>query len=223
MLLTSFGIPYMTAPMEAEAQCAELARLHLVDGIITDDSDVFLFGGKQCFKNLFNDSKYVEAYLATDIQRELVLDRDRLVTLAFLLGSDYTSGLVGVGYVTAMELMAEFPGEGDKGLIAFRTWWLKVQSGKDTAEDTNTKWKTAFVSPLPFSAFLTSADERLSTLSLLFKQKKKNSKSLHLDAGFPNSQVVRSESPAPCTSALCFLTPSLHLDTSAIGLLRSGR
>lgn len=168
----------MTAPVEAEAQCAELARLHLVDGIITDDSDVFLFGGKQCFKNLFNDSKYVEAYLATDIQRELVLDRDRLVTLAFLLGSDYTSGLVGVGYVTAMELMAEFPGEGDKGLIAFRTWWLKVQSGKDTAEDTDTKWKRAFVrplSPLLPPSQLTSVQARFGLLQIEKEEQQESS------------------------------------------------
>lgn len=136
----------MTAPMEAEAQCATLASLNLVDGIITDDSDVFLFGGKQCFKNLFNDYKYAECYVLSDFDRELCLTQDRLVTLAFLLGSDYTAGIVGVGYVTAMEIIAEFPRDGDDGLIDFRNWWLKVQTGQDTEEDTDTKWKKAFVS-----------------------------------------------------------------------------
>ena len=31
-------------------------------------------------------------------------------------------------------------------MIDFRNWWLKVQTGKDTEVDTDTKWKKAFVS-----------------------------------------------------------------------------
>jgi DNA excision repair protein ERCC-5 len=143
-LLRHFGIPYITAPMEAEAQCAKLAELNLVDGVITDDSDVFLFGGKQCFKNIFNDSKYAECFLLTDIDRELSLTRERLISLAYLLGSDYTIGLPGVGPVVALELLANFPGE--TGISDFKAWWMKVQRGQDTEEETNTKWKASFVS-----------------------------------------------------------------------------
>ncbi|KAL7271358.1 DNA repair protein rad2 [Rhizina undulata] len=121
-LLTLFGLPYITAPMEAEAQCAELVRLGLVDGIVTDDSDVFLFGGTRVYKNMFSQSKFVECYLATDMEKELALDRRKLISVAQLLGSDYTEGLPGVGPVTAMELIAEFG-----GLAEFREWWEKVQ------------------------------------------------------------------------------------------------
>jgi len=38
------------------------------------------------------------------------LSRDRLVLLAYLLGSDYTEGLEGVGVVAAMEILRDFPG-----------------------------------------------------------------------------------------------------------------
>lgn len=125
-LLRLFGIPYITAPMEAEAQCAELVRLGLVDGIVTDDSDTFLFGGTRVYKNMFNSNKFVECYLSQDLEKELSLSREQLISLAQLLGSDYTEGLPGVGPVTAVEILSEFPGK--SGLEDFREWWLSVQS-----------------------------------------------------------------------------------------------
>jgi DNA excision repair protein ERCC-5 len=126
-LLRLFGIPYITAPMEAEAQCAELVRLNLVDGIVTDDSDIFLFGGTRVYKNMFNSNKFVECYLARDLETELSLSRDTLISLAQLLGSDYTEGLPGVGPVTALEILSEFPG-GQDGLTQFKDWWQDVQN-----------------------------------------------------------------------------------------------
>lgn len=124
-LLRLFGIPYVTAPMEAEAQCAELVRLGLVDGIVTDDSDTFLFGGTRVYKNMFNSNKFVECYLGNDLEKELSLSREQLIALAQLLGSDYTEGLQGVGPVTAVEILSEFPGK--EGLEAFCDWWKDVQ------------------------------------------------------------------------------------------------
>ncbi|KAI0635968.1 hypothetical protein C8Q77DRAFT_1155707 [Trametes polyzona] len=142
IMLRLFGIPYITAPMEAEAQCAALLSLGLVDGIITDDSDVFLFGGARVLKNMFNQSKTVECFLLADLERELGLDRDKLVRLAYLLGSDYTEGLPGVGPVVAMELLAEFPGQ--DGLHKFKAWWQKVQSGRDKPEESASRFRRRF-------------------------------------------------------------------------------
>ncbi|KAJ7227291.1 hypothetical protein GGX14DRAFT_418925 [Mycena pura] len=142
MMLNLFGIPYITAPMEAEAQCAELVHLGLVNGVITDDSDVFLFGSPRVYKNMFNQSKTVECFLLSDLSRELGLDRDTLIRLAYLLGSDYVEGLPGVGPVVAMELVDEFPGE--DGLHKFKEWWIKVQTGKDKPEDNNSKFRKRF-------------------------------------------------------------------------------
>lgn len=45
-----FGLPYIIAPMEAEAQCAWLDEAKLVDGVVTDDNDVFLFGGQHVYR-----------------------------------------------------------------------------------------------------------------------------------------------------------------------------
>ena len=152
MMLRLFGIPYITAPMEAEAQCAELVHLGLVEGIITDDSDVFLFGGNRVFRNMFNQSKTVECFFSSDLVRELGLDRGTLIRLACLLGSDYTEGLTGVGPVVAMELVKEFPGE--DGLERFSEWWRKVQSGRDKKTEGVSKFRKSFVSPPSLSLVL---------------------------------------------------------------------
>lgn len=121
-LLKLFGLPYITAPMEAEAQCAELVTLGLVDGIVTDDSDCFLFGGTRIYKNMFNQAKFVECYLTSDFEKEFDLTRQKMIGIAHLLGSDYTEGLPGVGPVTALEILSEFP-----NLIDFREWYNAVQ------------------------------------------------------------------------------------------------
>lgn len=139
-LLKFFGLPYVTAPMEAEAQCAELVNLGLVDGIVTDDSDVFLFGGTRVYKNMFNQAKFVECYLASDLEKEYSLTRPKLIDIAHLLGSDYTEGLPSVGPVTALEILSEF-----ENLEAFSEWWGTVQLGQPgSSVDTTSPFRRKF-------------------------------------------------------------------------------
>ena len=58
------------------------------------------------------------------------MTRDNLIQVAHLLGSDYTEGLVGVGPVTALEILGEF-----QTLDAFRDWWQGVQMGTISKAD----------------------------------------------------------------------------------------
>ncbi|XP_034827576.1 DNA excision repair protein ERCC-5 homolog [Maniola hyperantus] len=144
-LLQVFGIPYIVAPMEAEAQCAFLENAKLTDGTITDDSDIWLFGGKTVYKNFFNQKKHVLQFLSERIEKSFNLSREQLVLLALLVGSDYTTGVSGVGPVTALEILASFPFNKKKlsseqskqalyqelvtGLLEFKKW---VKAGKRT-------------------------------------------------------------------------------------------
>lgn len=57
--------------MEAEAQCAALDRADHTHGTITDDSDVWLFGGRHVYRNFFSQNKYVEHYQYADMQNQL--------------------------------------------------------------------------------------------------------------------------------------------------------
>lgn len=126
-LLRLCGIPWIESPSEAEAQCACLEELGLVDGIVTEDSDIFVFGGRKVYKNFFDEKKFVEAYFAKEIERKLALKKYQLVALAMLLGGDYTDGVKGVGIVNGMEVLQAFPIEDSAdgiqvGLRQFREW-----------------------------------------------------------------------------------------------------
>ena len=52
----------------------------------------------------------MEAYAANDVTKELGFDRSDFIRFALLLGSDYTSGVKGVGIVSATEILRSFPG-----------------------------------------------------------------------------------------------------------------
>lgn len=88
-ILRIFGIPYMFAPCEAEAQCSYLEMMGLVDGVISNDSDVFAFGGKCLLKDFFVDSKYIQEFHMEDLEREKGLTQERIIEFALLRGCDY--------------------------------------------------------------------------------------------------------------------------------------
>ncbi|XP_054283416.1 DNA excision repair protein ERCC-5-like [Macrosteles quadrilineatus] len=137
-LLRLFGVPYVVAPMEAEAQCAFMDLMGLTQGSITDDSDIWLFGGRTVYKNFFDQKKFVLEFKADNINHFFKLNRNGLVLLALLVGSDYTEGLAGVGPVTALEILSTFPppqgntrdcGELLASLLQFKRWWESSAPG----------------------------------------------------------------------------------------------
>ena len=92
----------------------------LVDGVITEDSDVMLFGARNVYRHIFEKNRFVEKYDMKVIERELGLDREELIKLALFMGSDYTPGVRGIAAVNATEIINAFPGP--DGLKRFKRW-----------------------------------------------------------------------------------------------------
>nr|GEV09196.1 DNA repair protein UVH3 isoform X1 [Tanacetum cinerariifolium] len=188
-LLQMFGLPYIIAPMEAEAQCAYMELENLVDGVVTDDSDVLLFGARSVYKNIFDDRKYVETYFMKDIESELGLTREKLIRMAMLLGSDYTEGISGIGIVNAVEVLNAFPEE--DGLQKFREWIespdpsiLGKVNGK---EGSSTRKRGSNTSAEEAS----TVDDDINRMKQIFMDKHRNvSKNWHIPATFPSDVVI---------------------------------
>ncbi|XP_057482418.1 DNA repair protein UVH3 isoform X2 [Actinidia eriantha] len=205
-LLQMFGLPYIIAPMEAEAQCAYMELANLVDGVVTDDSDVFLFGAKSVYKNIFDERKYVETYFMKDIENELGQTREKLIRMALLLGSDYTEGVSGIGIVNAVEVVNAFPEE--DGLRKFREWIespdptilgkFDVKTGSSSRKrgskvsDNDVSCSNSTMEGLAASdqtVFQTMDD--IQKTKLIFVDKHRNvSKNWHIPSAFPNEAVI---------------------------------
>lgn len=207
-LLQMFGLPYIIAPMEAEAQCAYMELANLVDGVVTDDSDVFLFGARSVYKNIFDERKYVETYFMKDIETELGLNREKLIRMALLLGSDYTEGVSGIGIVNAIEVLNSFPEE--DGLHKFREWVespdpnilgkVNVETGsssrkrgsKDGSGDQSHSKNNmdAFDENVSQNEHNESVDDIQSGKQIFMDKHRNVSKNWHIPSSFPSETVI---------------------------------
>ncbi|WFD05789.1 Elongation of fatty acids protein 2 [Malassezia vespertilionis] len=110
-LLTLMGIPWVIAPSEAEAQCAELARSGKVYAAGSEDMDTLTFGAPILLRNLTASEQkklpVTEITLAKALE-EMGMPMDKFVDLCLLLGCDYLDPIRGVGPKKALKLVEEF-------------------------------------------------------------------------------------------------------------------
>ncbi|KAI0001439.1 hypothetical protein BJV74DRAFT_882406 [Russula compacta] len=126
---------------QAQHYIKRLSRLWCIDLYTIQDGDT-----KEFCKNIraYNSALSFTSHGSTldTVLNGRGIDCEKLMQLAYLLGSDYVEGLPGVGPVVAMELLKEFPG-GD-GLHKFKDWWQRVQSGRDKPEESQSKFRQRF-------------------------------------------------------------------------------
>ncbi|WVR04460.1 flap endonuclease 1 [Kwoniella sp. DSM 27419] len=109
-LLALMGIPVVTAPGEAEAQCAELARAGKVYAAGSEDMDTLTFHSPILLRHLtFSEAKKMpisEINLEVALQ-DLEMSMDQFIELCILLGCDYLEPCKGIGPKTALKLLRE--------------------------------------------------------------------------------------------------------------------
>ncbi|NWT50051.1 GEN endonuclease, partial [Erythrocercus mccallii] len=127
-LLECLGVPCVQAAGEAEAMCAYLNAKGLVDGCITNDGDVFLYGAETVYRNFAMNAKdpHLDSYTMSSIKEKLGCDRESLIGLAVLLGCDYLpKGVPGVGKEQALKLIETLKGQ--NLLQRFEQWKEQFQ------------------------------------------------------------------------------------------------
>ncbi|KGL93536.1 Flap endonuclease GEN 1, partial [Charadrius vociferus] len=131
-LLECLGVPWVQAAGEAEAMCAYLNAKGHVDGCITNDGDVFLYGAQTVYRNFAMNAKdpVLDCYTMSSIKEKLGCDRESLIGLAVLLGCDYLpKGVPGVGKEQALKLIETL--QGQNLLQRFEQWKEQFQYGNN--------------------------------------------------------------------------------------------
>lgn len=184
------GIPCWHAPAEAEAECANMLRMGIVDAIWSEDSDVFMFRGDAVLRFHYNeagnklhkDNVLARKYRMSAItEKRPLMDWRGLVLFAVLVGGDYDMrGLPGCGPKIALEAVSK--GFGSLLVEAFKRKTLAT-------------WRQSF------QDFLL-----------------KNGSTLAVPVNFPNPQVLKNymeprvSSASELQAGICWTIPVDHHD-----------
>ncbi|KAG2130841.1 PIN domain-like protein, partial [Suillus bovinus] len=107
-ILDVFNTQWIMAAGEAEAQLALMNRAGVIDAVLTDDSDTFVFGAKTVLRNSTLSMDTIKMYTAGAIQERIdrCLTGDAFITMAICCCGDYDkSGLLGCRCETALGLV----------------------------------------------------------------------------------------------------------------------
>ncbi|CAO3633000.1 unnamed protein product [Mucor hiemalis] len=109
-LLKTMGIPYVEAPCEAEAQCAELAKSGKVFAAASEDMDTLTFKTPRMMRHLtFSEARKLPI---DEIDLDKVLegfgfDMTQFIDLCIMMGCDYTETIRSIGPKTAYNLISK--------------------------------------------------------------------------------------------------------------------
>jgi Holliday junction resolvase YEN1 len=111
-MLKLFGFPFLTAPGEAEAECALLQREGVVDAVMSEDVDTLMFGATMVLRNWSSEATrgnkeptHVNVFdSSAPTTGKPRLDREGIILVALMSGGDYQpKGLPRYGIKVACE------------------------------------------------------------------------------------------------------------------------
>jgi len=111
IFLKMCGIPYIESAGEADEQCAALSYYckDLISGILSEDSDIFMFGGTILYKDIdlyentiselsikdileYLQNKADDIYIKNNLSKE-IFTFNNMLDFSIILGNDYTNGI----------------------------------------------------------------------------------------------------------------------------------
>ena len=119
-LLELMGVPWVQAPSEGEAQAAYMAMKGDVYASASQDFDSLLFGAPRLVRNLTITGKRKiprkniyreikpELIVLDEILKNLGINREQLVDIGILIGTDFNEGVKNIGPKKALKYIKEY-------------------------------------------------------------------------------------------------------------------
>ena len=103
-LLEKSGIPYCTAPADAEKYCAFLQKNGLIDYTVTDDTDALTFGCEKIIKTSINKIVEIDT---NKVLQNFEMTTEMFIDFCILSGCDYSDTISSVGPVTSFNMIKQ--------------------------------------------------------------------------------------------------------------------
>ena len=107
-LLTMFGIPYITAPGEAEILCAELVKSGVADAVMTKDTEVLACCAPIMLYDVDLGTKEFTQIRIETILSGLELDEASWLDLCIMCGTDFNDNIPRIGPVTSLNYIKKY-------------------------------------------------------------------------------------------------------------------
>lgn len=121
ILLSQYGFLYISdLPYEADAICAKLEHLKLVDGCMSEDNDLFLYGCQNVLKHINLENKTLSLYNINDMCSVLNMSTTSFKEMCVASGTDYCN--VHIPIEKVFELYNNYKSENSGGDFYY---WLQ--------------------------------------------------------------------------------------------------
>ncbi len=97
-LITLMGETYIDAPCEADELCSWLVISNQVYGCLSEDTDMFVYGCNNVYKNIDLDNQTLHKYDLISILRQMNISKNNFIQLCVISDNDYNNNNKGFNY-----------------------------------------------------------------------------------------------------------------------------
>lgn len=105
--LSMMGIPYIESPEECDGQCAKLFEEGIINGVLSEDTDMVVFGADLLIRDMNIKKDTCEVIDMTIFYSKTNITRKDLAIVATISGCDYYKGVHGYGLKRIVKLIED--------------------------------------------------------------------------------------------------------------------